>query len=136
VLLLLLLLLPPPVAIVTERGVQHWNLLHSSMAGVAGVGNPTTTMAQQHRSHVTRWQGCNLNWYNVCIGCCWLQAGDVLILTKPLGVGVMTTALKKGILPPEGYDEVTGGGGAWPFNSRAIQGGPEHGMVGLLVAAQ
>lgn len=34
------------------------------------------------------------------------QAGDVLILTKPLGVGVMTTALKKGLLPPEGYDEV------------------------------
>lgn len=36
------------------------------------------------------------------------QAGDVLILTKPLGVGVMTTALKKGLLPPEGYDEVGG----------------------------
>lgn len=35
-----------------------------------------------------------------------LQAGDVLILTKPLGVGVMTTALKKGILPAEGYEEV------------------------------
>jgi selenide,water dikinase len=34
------------------------------------------------------------------------QAGDVLILTKPLGVGVMTTALKKGLLPPEGYEEV------------------------------
>ena len=30
----------------------------------------------------------------------------MLILTKPLGVGVMTTALKKGLLPPEGYDEV------------------------------
>lgn len=29
-----------------------------------------------------------------------------MILTKPLGVGVMTTALKKGLLPPEGYDEV------------------------------
>jgi hypothetical protein len=34
------------------------------------------------------------------------QAGDVLILTKPLGVGVMTTALKRGLLPPEGYEEV------------------------------
>lgn len=34
------------------------------------------------------------------------QAGDVLILTKPLGVGVMTTALKKGVLPDAGYDEV------------------------------
>lgn len=32
----------------------------------------------------------------------------MLILTKPLGVGVMTTALKKGLLPPEGYDEVGG----------------------------
>lgn len=32
--------------------------------------------------------------------------GDVLILTKPLGVGVMTTALKKGLLPQEGYEEV------------------------------
>lgn len=31
----------------------------------------------------------------------------MLILTKPLGVGVMTTALKKGLLPPEGYDEVS-----------------------------
>jgi selenophosphate synthase len=34
------------------------------------------------------------------------QAGDVLLLSKPLGVGVMTTALKKGLLPPEGYTEV------------------------------
>lgn len=34
------------------------------------------------------------------------RAGDVLLLTKPLGVGVMTTALKKGLLPPEGYTEV------------------------------
>jgi hypothetical protein len=49
-----------------------------------------------------------------CLTCCHclpllllpLQAGDVLILTKPLGVGVMTTALKKGLLPPEGYEEV------------------------------
>lgn len=34
------------------------------------------------------------------------RAGDVLVLTKPLGVGVMTTALKKGLLPDEGYAEV------------------------------
>lgn len=34
------------------------------------------------------------------------HAGDVLILTKPLGVGVMTTALKKGVLPDAGYEEV------------------------------
>jgi selenide,water dikinase len=34
------------------------------------------------------------------------KAGDLLLLTKPLGVGVMTTALKKGLLPPEGYTEV------------------------------
>jgi selenophosphate synthase len=31
-------------------------------------------------------------------------------LTKALGVGVMTTALKKGLLPQEGYDEVGGWG--------------------------
>jgi hypothetical protein len=30
----------------------------------------------------------------------------MLLLTKPLGVGVMTTALKKGLLPPEGCTEV------------------------------
>ena len=34
------------------------------------------------------------------------QTGDVLILTKPLGVGVMTTALKKGLLSEAGYSEV------------------------------
>jgi selenide,water dikinase len=37
------------------------------------------------------------------------QEGDVLILTKPLGIGVMTTALKKGVLPDEGYEEVRQG---------------------------
>ena len=31
------------------------------------------------------------------------QAGDVLILGKPLGVGVLSAALKKGLLSPEGY---------------------------------
>lgn len=31
------------------------------------------------------------------------RAGDVLVLGKPLGVGVMSAALKKGQLPPEGY---------------------------------
>ncbi len=34
------------------------------------------------------------------------QRGDTLLLTKPLGVGVMTTALKKDKLSPEGYLEV------------------------------
>lgn len=31
------------------------------------------------------------------------RPGDVLVLGKPLGVGVMSAALKKGELPPEGY---------------------------------
>ena len=31
------------------------------------------------------------------------QAGDVLILGKPLGIGVLSAALKKELLPPEGY---------------------------------
>lgn len=31
------------------------------------------------------------------------RAGDVLILGKPLGVGVLSAALKKDLLPPEGY---------------------------------
>jgi selenide,water dikinase len=34
------------------------------------------------------------------------QSGDHLLLTKPLGIGVMTTALKKGKLSPEGYAQV------------------------------
>ncbi|MEN9223520.1 MAG: selenide, water dikinase SelD [Thermostichus sp. BF3_bins_97] len=34
------------------------------------------------------------------------QPGDDLILTKPLGIGVMTTALKKGQLSAAGYGEV------------------------------
>lgn len=29
------------------------------------------------------------------------QAGDVLVLTKPLGIGIITTAIKRGICPPE-----------------------------------
>jgi selenide,water dikinase len=36
------------------------------------------------------------------------QPGDQLILTKPLGIGVMTTALKKGQLSAEAYAEVLG----------------------------
>jgi selenide,water dikinase len=36
------------------------------------------------------------------------QPGDVLILTKPLGIGIMTTALKKGSLSEAGYQEVLG----------------------------
>ena len=31
------------------------------------------------------------------------KAGDVLILSKPLGIGILSAALKKEILPPEGY---------------------------------
>ena len=31
------------------------------------------------------------------------QAGDVLVLGKPIGVGVMSAALKKDALPPDGY---------------------------------
>ncbi len=34
------------------------------------------------------------------------QAADALILTKPLGVGIYSAAIKKGLLPPEGYAEM------------------------------
>jgi selenide, water dikinase len=34
------------------------------------------------------------------------QAGDALILTKPLGVGIYSAALKKGVLSGEGYAEM------------------------------
>lgn len=34
-----------------------------------------------------------------------VQEGDVLILTKPLGTGIITTALKKGKASPESIDE-------------------------------
>jgi selenium donor protein len=34
------------------------------------------------------------------------KPGDVLILTKPLGTGIMTTALKKGILEQKHYEEL------------------------------
>jgi len=34
------------------------------------------------------------------------QAGDVLVLGKPLGVGVLSAALKKGLLGAEGYAEM------------------------------
>lgn len=33
------------------------------------------------------------------------RAGDVLLLTKPLGIGIMSTALKTGDLSEEGYEE-------------------------------
>ncbi|KXZ43738.1 hypothetical protein GPECTOR_81g186 [Gonium pectorale] len=36
------------------------------------------------------------------------RAGDVLLLTKPLGVGAMTTAIKKGLLDEAGYKQVIG----------------------------
>jgi len=35
------------------------------------------------------------------------QAGDALILTKPLGTGIQTTALKRGLLSPEQARELT-----------------------------
>lgn len=34
------------------------------------------------------------------------QAGDVLLLTKPLGIGILSAGLKKGLLSPEGYAEM------------------------------
>jgi selenide,water dikinase len=34
------------------------------------------------------------------------QAGDVLFLTKPLGIGILTTAQKRGLLQPAHYDAV------------------------------
>jgi len=34
------------------------------------------------------------------------RPGDALILTKPLGVGVYSAAIKKGVLPPSGYAEM------------------------------
>ncbi|KAG2424028.1 hypothetical protein HXX76_014852 [Chlamydomonas incerta] len=36
------------------------------------------------------------------------RPGDVLLLTKPLGVGAMTTAIKKGLLDEAGYKQVIG----------------------------
>jgi selenide,water dikinase len=36
------------------------------------------------------------------------QAGDVLILTKPIGVGIYSAAIKKGQLSPAGYAEMIG----------------------------
>jgi selenide,water dikinase len=34
------------------------------------------------------------------------QGGDVLVFGKPLGVGILSAALKKGVLSPEGYAEM------------------------------
>lgn len=34
------------------------------------------------------------------------QEGDVLFLTKPLGTGILTTAMKRGLLQPQHYDAV------------------------------
>ena len=36
------------------------------------------------------------------------KAGDALILTKPIGVGIYSAAIKKGALPPAGYAEMIG----------------------------
>lgn len=35
-----------------------------------------------------------------------VKAGDALILTKPIGVGIYSAAIKKGVLPPAGYTEM------------------------------
>jgi len=35
------------------------------------------------------------------------KPGDVLILTKPIGVGILTTAIKRDLLDQEGIDQVT-----------------------------
>jgi selenide,water dikinase len=37
---------------------------------------------------------------------CDMQAGDALILTKPVGVGIYSAAIKKNALPPAGYPEM------------------------------
>jgi selenide,water dikinase len=34
------------------------------------------------------------------------RPGDTLILTKPIGVGIYSAAIKKGVLPPAGYAEM------------------------------
>jgi selenide,water dikinase len=34
------------------------------------------------------------------------RAGDVLVLTKPLGIGILGTALKKGLVSPEEYQDM------------------------------
>ncbi|MBD0333515.1 MAG: selenide, water dikinase SelD, partial [Chitinophagaceae bacterium] len=34
------------------------------------------------------------------------QPGDILFLTKPLGTGILSTALKKGLLQPEHYEQL------------------------------
>lgn len=34
------------------------------------------------------------------------KPGDAVILTKPLGVGIYSAAIKKGVLPPDGYAEM------------------------------
>ena len=34
------------------------------------------------------------------------KAGDALILTKPVGVGIYSAAIKKGVLPPAGYSDM------------------------------
>lgn len=37
---------------------------------------------------------------------CGAREGDVLILGKPIGIGILSAALKKGVLSPAGYDEM------------------------------
>ena len=46
------------------------------------------------------------------------QAGDVLLLTKPLGIGVLTTAHKGGLASQEGMDL------AYRMMTTPQQGGP------------
>jgi selenide,water dikinase len=35
-----------------------------------------------------------------------VRAGDAILLTKPIGVGIYSAAIKKGALPPAGYEEM------------------------------
>lgn len=56
------------------------------------------------------------------------RPGDVLVLTKPLGFGVTTTALKRGVAAPEDVHEVIG----WMsrLNAKAAQLANEFGVRG------
>jgi selenide, water dikinase len=57
-----------------------------------------------------------------------LRPGDALVLTKPLGFGVTTTALKRGLTSPQEADEVIGWMGR--LNDRAGALASEFGLRG------
>jgi selenide,water dikinase len=54
------------------------------------------------------------------------KAGDVIVLTKPIGTGVATTAIKWGICPKATEDEVVGGMSR--LNAAAARAGREAGI--------